>query len=62
MVFILYSNCTLHIKMVFYSNSWIRMDFLTASENPSLKQNQIEVEDPVLVSLLESGLVSDLTG
>ena len=62
MVFTSYnSNCTLHIKM-FYSKSWIRMDFLTASENPSLKRNQIEVEDPVLVSLIESGLVSDLTG
>ena len=62
MVFILYSNRILHIKMLFYSKSWIRMVFLTASENPSLKRNQIEVEDPVLVSLIESGLVSDLTG
>ena len=62
MVFILYSNCRLNIKMLFYSKSWIRMVFLTASENPSLKRNQIEVDDPVLVSLIESHLVSDLTG
>ena len=48
--------------MLFYSKSWIRMVFLTASENPSLKRNQIEVDDPVLVSLIESHLVSDLTG
>ena len=47
---------------MFYSKSWICMVFLTASENLSLKRNQIEVEDPVLVSLIESGLVSDLTG
>ena len=63
MVFTLYnSNCVLHIKILIYSKSWIHVVLLTASENPSLKRNQIEVEDPVLVSLIESDLVSDLTG